>query len=106
MHELVDYLCKKAVRLCTYGEMLGIIAAAHAHISAGTWENTIHTLCIKEKAKLSTRHIAMADNEAQRLPEVYLTVMQAQDCETLENKTRVSPGLGKGGKRGGGHMHA
>jgi hypothetical protein len=32
--------------------------------------------------------------------------MQAQDCETLGNKTRVSPGPGKGSKRGGGHTHA
>jgi hypothetical protein len=34
--------------------MLGIVAAAHAHIGAVTRENAIHTLCIKEKFKLST----------------------------------------------------
>ena len=76
--------------------MLGIVAAAHAHISAATWEITIHTLCIKEKVKLSTRHIAMADIAAQRLPEIYLTVIQAEDCKTWEIQTRVSPGPGKG----------
>jgi hypothetical protein len=34
--------------------MLGIVAAAHAYVRAVTWENAIHTLCTKEKVKLST----------------------------------------------------
>ena len=41
--------------------MLGIVAAAHTHVKAATWENTIHTLCTKEKLKLSTWRAAMTD---------------------------------------------
>jgi hypothetical protein len=47
VHESVDDLCKKAASLWAGREMLGIAAAAHAHVKAVTWENTIHTLCIK-----------------------------------------------------------
>ena len=49
VHEPVDDLCKKAASLWAWGEMLGIAAAAHAHVKAVTWENTIHTLCTKEE---------------------------------------------------------
>jgi hypothetical protein len=34
--------------------MLGIVAAAHAHIRTVTCENTIQSLCTKGKVKLST----------------------------------------------------
>jgi hypothetical protein len=43
----VDDLCKKAASLWAGREVLGIAAAAHAHVKVVTWENTIHTLCIK-----------------------------------------------------------
>jgi hypothetical protein len=54
VHEAVDDLCKKAASLWASREMLGIVAAAHAHVKAVTWENTIHTLCTKENLRLST----------------------------------------------------
>jgi hypothetical protein len=79
VHEPVDDLCKKTAGLCTCGEILGISAAAHAHIKAVTCENTIRTLCIKERVKLSTRHAIMADKEAEHLSEIYPAVIQAQD---------------------------
>ena len=49
VHELVDDLCKKPASLCICGEMLGIAAAARAHIRAVTWGNSIHTLCTNKK---------------------------------------------------------
>ena len=54
VHEPVDDLCKKAASLWAGREILGIVAAARAHVRAVTWENTIHALCTKEKLKLST----------------------------------------------------
>jgi hypothetical protein len=47
VHEAVDDLCKKAASLWAGREMLGIAAAAHAHVKAVNWANTIHTLCTK-----------------------------------------------------------
>jgi hypothetical protein len=44
----VDDLCKKAASLGAGREMLGIIAAARTHFGPVTWENIMHTLCIKE----------------------------------------------------------
>ena len=54
VHEGVDDLCKRAASLCAPGEMLGIALAACAHVSAVTWENTIHILCIKGRLTFST----------------------------------------------------
>jgi hypothetical protein len=80
--------CAKRQSACVHtGETLGIVATAHAYIRAVTWENAIHTLCTKEKVELSTRHATMANKEAQRLPEIYRAVMQAQDGETLGTQT-------------------
>jgi hypothetical protein len=77
VHESVDDLCKKAASLWAGREILGIAVTACAHVRASTWENTIHALCTKEELTLSTCRAAMADKEAERLPEIYPPVMQA-----------------------------
>jgi hypothetical protein len=73
----VDDLCKKAANLWAGREMLGIVTVARTYARASTCENTIHSLCIKEKLMLSTQHVAIADKEAERLPEIDPAVMQA-----------------------------
>jgi hypothetical protein len=54
VYEPVDDLCKKAARLCAAEEMLGIAAAPRWLGKSFTCANTIHTLCMKESAELST----------------------------------------------------
>jgi hypothetical protein len=71
----VDDLCKRAPSLWAGRKILGIVAAARADVAAATWENNIHTLCIKEKRTLSTGPAAMTDNDAEHLPEIYPSVM-------------------------------
>lgn len=46
VHGSVDDLCKKAVGLCTPGEMLGIAAASCVRGRPVTWDNSIRVLCI------------------------------------------------------------
>jgi len=57
----VDDLCKKAASLCAGEEMLGIAVAPRWLCKSFTCANTIHTLCTKEGAKLSTCRTAMSD---------------------------------------------
>jgi len=54
VHESVDDLCKKAASLWAGREMLGIVTATHTYARGITCENTIPTLCTKEKPALST----------------------------------------------------
>jgi hypothetical protein len=61
VHEPVDDLCKKAASLCAGEEMLGIAAAPRWLGKSFTCANTIHTLCMKEIAKLSTCRAAPGD---------------------------------------------
>jgi hypothetical protein len=61
VHEPVDDLCKKAASLCAGEEMLGIAAAPRWLGESFTCANTIHTLCMKESAKLSTFRAAVSD---------------------------------------------
>jgi hypothetical protein len=53
--------CVKRRRACAHiGEMLGIPLPGSAMTGAFTWECTIHVLWTERKAKLSTRHAAIA----------------------------------------------
>jgi len=61
VHEPVDDLCKKAASLCAGEEMLGIAAAPGWLGKPFTCGNTIHTLCMKESAELSTYRAVMSD---------------------------------------------
>jgi len=54
VYEPVDDLCKKGARLCAGEEMLGIVTAPRWLGKSFTCANTIHTLCMKESAELST----------------------------------------------------
>ena len=53
--------CVKRRRACAHiGEMLGIVLPGRARNRAFTWESAIHALWTEKKAKLSTRHAAIA----------------------------------------------
>ena len=53
--------CVKRRRACAHiGEMLGIVLPGRARNRAFTWESAIHALWAERKAKLSTRHAAIA----------------------------------------------
>ena len=53
--------CVKRRRACAHiGEMLGIALPGRARNRAFTWESAIHALWTEKKAKLSTRHAAIA----------------------------------------------
>jgi len=53
--------CVKRRRACVHiGEMLGIVLPGRARNRAFTWESAIHALWTEKKAKLSTRHAAIA----------------------------------------------
>jgi hypothetical protein len=53
--------CVKRRRACAHiGEMLGIVLLGRARNRAFTWESAIHALWTEKKAKLSTRHAAIA----------------------------------------------
>ena len=54
-------MCKKAASLCAAEEMLGIAVAPRSLGKSFTCANTIHTLCTKESAELSTCRTAMSD---------------------------------------------
>ena len=54
-------MCKKTASLCAGEEMLGIAAAPGWLGKSFTCANTIHTLCTKESAELSTCRTAMGD---------------------------------------------
>jgi hypothetical protein len=53
--------CVKRRQACAHiGEMLGIVLPGRARNGAFTWESAIHALWAERKAKLSTRHAAIA----------------------------------------------
>ena len=53
--------CVKRRRACAHiGEMLGIVLPGRAGNRAFSWESAIHALWTERKAKLSTRHAAIA----------------------------------------------
>ena len=53
--------CVKRRRACAHiGEMLGIVLPGRARNRAFTWESAIYALWTEKKAKLSTRHAAIA----------------------------------------------
>jgi hypothetical protein len=60
VHNHVDHLCKTAPDLCAHWEMLGIVLPGRACNTGFTWESAIHALWTEKKAKLSTRHAAIA----------------------------------------------
>jgi hypothetical protein len=60
VHNHVDHLCKTVPGLCAHSEMLGIPLPGRAGNRAFTWESAIRALWTEKKAKLSTRHAAIA----------------------------------------------
>ena len=61
VHEPVDDLCKEAASLVAGEEMLGIAAVPRWLGKSFTCANTIHTLCMKEVAELSTSRAGLGD---------------------------------------------